>query len=76
MKTVHRSQQENVKVSAEFAEPVKAPIKAGQEIGSIKIEIDGQAPLNVPLVAANDVAETGMLGKFWANLKYFVFGAK
>lgn len=76
LKTVHRSQQENVKVSAEFDEPVKAPIKAGQEIGSIKIEIDGQAPLNVPLVAVNDVAETGMLGKFWANLKYFVFGAK
>ena len=76
LKTVHRSQQDNVKVAAEFDEPVKAPIKAGQEIGSIKIEIDGQAPLNVPLVAANDVAETGMLGKFWANLKYFVFGAK
>ena len=49
---------------------------AGQEVGSIKIEIDGQAPLNVPLVAAADVAETGMLGKFWSNLKYFVFGAK
>lgn len=76
LKTVHRSQQENVKVSAEFDEPVKAPIKAGQEVGSIKIEIDGQTPLNVPLVAATDVAETGMLGKFWSNLKYFVFGAK
>ena len=76
LKTVHRSQQENVKVSAEFDEPVKAPIKAGQEVGSIKIEIDGQTPLNVPLVAAADVAETGMLGKFWSNLKYFVFGAK
>ena len=76
LKTVHRSLQENVNVSAEFDEPVKAPIKAGQEVGSIKIEIDGQAPLNVPLVAAADVAETGMLGKFWSNLKYFVFGAK
>ncbi len=76
LKTVHRSQQENVKVSAEFDEPVKAPIKAGQKVGSIKIEIDGQTPLNVPLVAAADVAETGMLGKFWSNLKYFVFGAK
>lgn len=76
LKTVHRSQQENVKVTAEFDEPVKAPIKAGQEIGSVKIEIDGQNPLNVPLIAANDVDETGMLGKLWANIKYFVFGAK
>lgn len=76
LKTVHMSQQDNVKATAEFDEPVKAPIKTGQEIGTVKIEIDGQAPLNVPLVAANDVAETGMLGKFWANVKYFVFGAK
>lgn len=76
LKTVHMSQQDNVKATAEFDEPVKAPIKAGQEIGTIKIEIEGQSPLNVPLIAANDVLETGMLGKFWANVKYFIFGAK
>ena len=76
LKTVHMSQQDNVKATAEFDEPVKAPIKAGQEIGTIKIEIQGQSPLNVPLIAANDVSETGMLGKFWANVKYFIFGAK
>lgn len=76
LKTVHMSQQDNVKATAEFDEPVKAPIKAGQEIGAIKIEIEGQSPLNVPLIAANDVSETGMLGKFWANVKYFIFGAK
>lgn len=76
LKTVHRSQQENVKVTAEFDEPVKAPIKKGQVVGNVKIEIENQSPLNVPLVAAQDVAETGLLGKFWANVKYFVFGAK
>lgn len=76
LKTVHMSQQDNVKATAEFDEPVKAPIKTGQEIGTIKIEIEGQSPLNVPLIAANDVSETGMLGKFWANVKYFIFGAK
>ncbi len=76
LKTVHRSQQENVKVMAEFDEPVKAPVKTGQKIGDIKIEIEGQPMLSVPLVAANDVAETGMLGKLWANIKYFVFGVK
>lgn len=76
LKTVHMSQQDNVKATAEFDEPVKAPIKAGQEIGTIKIEIEGQSPLNVPLIAENDVSETGMLGKFWANVKYFIFGAK
>lgn len=76
LKTVHKSQQENVKVTTEFDEPIKAPIKKGQVVGNVKIEIENQSPLNVPLVAAQDVAETGLLGKFWANVKYFVFGAK
>lgn len=76
LKTVHKSQQEDIKVTTEFDEPIKAPIKKGQVVGNVKIEIENQSPLNVPLIAAQDVAETGLLGKFWANVKYFVFGAK
>ncbi|MBP5352190.1 MAG: D-alanyl-D-alanine carboxypeptidase [Alphaproteobacteria bacterium] len=76
VKTIHASQAESVKLTAEFDEPIKAPIKAGQEIGTLKIEIDDQEPVNVPLVAAKDVAKVGLLGRFWANVKYFVFGYK
>ena len=76
LKTVHGSQLENVKATAEFDEPVKAPIKAGQQIGVLKIEVPEQKTLEVPLVAANDVKKVGILGRFWANIKYFVFGAK
>jgi D-alanyl-D-alanine carboxypeptidase (penicillin-binding protein 5/6) len=76
VKTVHLSDTDNVKSTAEYDEPIKAPIKAGQELGKLTIEIQGQKPVVVPLVAAQDVNEIGMAGKFWANVKYFVFGAK
>ena len=76
VKTVHMSKTGDVKVSAEYDEPVKAPIAKGQEIGQIKIEIEGIAPLNIPLVAAEEVKEVGFWGKFWANVKYFVFSSK
>lgn len=76
LKTIHLSQTDNVKAKAEFDEPVKAPIVAGQEIGKMKIKIHGQNPLYVPLVAAENVDEVGLLGRFWANVKYFIFGAK
>lgn len=76
VKTVHMSQTDNVKVLVEFDEPVKAPIAKGQQIGEVKIEIEGLAPLNIPLVAAAEVKEVGFWGKFWANVKYFVFGTK
>ena len=70
------SQTDNVKVFVEYDEPVKAPIAKGQQVGEVKIEIEGLAPLNVPLVTSAEVKEVGFLGKFWANVKYFVFGAK
>jgi len=76
LKTVHLSRQDNIRASAEFDEPVKAPIKAGQEIGTLKIEIDGQPDLLIPLVAKEEVKESGAFGKFWANVKYFLFGVK
>lgn len=76
LKTIHLSQTDKVKVTAEFDEPIKAPITAGQEIGKLKISVNNQEPLEIPLVAAEDVAKVGLLGRFWANVKYFVFGAK
>ncbi|MEE6207392.1 MAG: D-alanyl-D-alanine carboxypeptidase family protein [Alphaproteobacteria bacterium] len=76
LKTVHLSQTDNIKTTAEFDEPIKAPIKAGQQIGELKITIDGQSPFTVPLVASKDVGKVGLFGRFWANVKYFVFGAK
>ena len=76
IKTVHGSQTENIKAKAEFDEPIKAPIKAGDEIGVLKIETEGQNELTVPLIAAKDVPQVGLWGRFWANTKYFLFGAK
>lgn len=76
VKTIHNSQLENVQATAEFDEPIKAPIKAGDKIGTLKIEIEGLKPLEVPLVAAKNVGKVGLWGRFWANTKYFVLGDK
>lgn len=76
LKTVHLSQVDKVTVNAEFDEPIKAPISAGQPLGQLKIMIDDKETMDIPLIAAHDVAKVGLLGRFWANVKYFVFGAK
>lgn len=76
LKTVHLSQQDNIKAQAEFEQPVKAPVKAGQEIGTLKIQIENQPDLNIPLVAAADVEKSGIFGRFWTNFKYYLFGVK
>ena len=76
MKTVHLSKTEKIKATAEFDQPINAPVQAGQKIGTLKIEIDGQNPLEIPLVADKNVSKVGLLGRLWFNVKYFVFGAK
>ena len=76
IKTLRVAQIEDVKVTAEFDEPVKAPIIAGTKLGELKIGIKDSDPLILPLVAAKDVQKIGLWGRFWANVKYFVFGAK
>lgn len=76
LKTVHLSQIEKIKTTAEYDEPIKAPIKAGQKLGELKISVADKEALIVPLVAAKDVDKVGLLGRFWANVKYFIFGAK
>ena len=76
LKTVHLSKTEKIKATAEFDQPINAPVQAGQKIGTLKIEIDGQNPLEIPLVADKNVSKVGLLGRLWFNVKYFVFGAK
>ena len=76
IKTIHTSKVDEVKATAEFDEPIKAPIKAGDKIGMLKIEIEGQNPLEIPLVAAQDVEKVSLWGRFWANAKFFLLGDK
>lgn len=76
IKTLRVAQAEDVKVIAEFDEPIKAPIIAGTKLGELKIGIKDSEPLILPLVAAKDVQKIGLWGRFWANVKYFIFGAK
>ena len=76
LKTIHIDQTDNVKAAAEFDEPIKAPIKAGDKLGVLRIEIEGQKPLEVSLVAAKNVEKVSLWGRFWANIKFFLFGNK
>ncbi|MBQ8481638.1 MAG: D-alanyl-D-alanine carboxypeptidase [Alphaproteobacteria bacterium] len=75
VKTLPVSAVDDVEISAEFDEPIKAPIIAGTKLGDLKINVKDEI-VTLPLVAAKDVQKVGLWGRFWANVKYFVFGAK
>ena len=49
--------------------PVKAPIKAGQHIADLVVDVPDMGQQVMPLVAAKDVGEAGFFGRAWAGLR-------
>jgi len=70
--TVPRGTLKKLKVTAVYDGPVPAPIKAGQRLGTLRIEVPGGEipPIERPLLAANDVAKAGVMGRAKAAFLY------
>lgn len=75
VKTMERAKVGTYKMKIEYDKPVRAPIKKGEKIGEVVFEYDGNTT-TYPLVAQKDVEETGVVGKFVANVKYLLSGRK
>ena len=76
IKTIQRSKANKVKMAAFYDKPVKAPIAKGDKLGVIKIKVPDEDDMEVPLVAAKNVARLGLFGRMRANLRYLLFGAE
>ncbi|MBE6452120.1 MAG: D-alanyl-D-alanine carboxypeptidase [Alphaproteobacteria bacterium] len=75
VKTLKKNKYKNVKTVAIYDKPVKAPVKAGDKLGVIKVKIEGQDDMEFPLIAASNVKKVGLLGKIRKNLNYLISGA-
>lgn len=76
IRTLKKNKSDEIKLTAVYDKPVKAPVKAGQRLGIIRAEIPGSGTIEIPLVAANGVEKVGLWGKVATNLKYLLFGAE
>jgi D-alanyl-D-alanine carboxypeptidase (penicillin-binding protein 5/6) len=66
--------RKDMKVTVRYNGPVKAPISAGQEIGTVVVAVPGKPERSVPLVAASEVPSTGVFGKMWLGMRALVGG--
>ena len=67
--TVKKSDGLNgVRVLARYNEPVPAPINAGDKLGEIIAEKDGQVIARAPLVATQRVKKTILFGRVFRNI--------
>ncbi len=66
-----RTSQRSLKLSVSYNSPLKAPIRAGDEVATLKAVAPGAAAFTVPLYAANSVARVGVIDRGMMQLKSF-----
>lgn len=74
VKTIKKSQRNQVKIIASYDKPVRAPVQMGQQLGVLKIDVPGANTVEVPLVAGQTINKVGLWGKIVANVKYLLTG--
>ena len=63
-----------LKTNLIYQKPISSPIKAGEKIGKMIINISGKKPLIVPLIAENSISNVNPFMKVFAAAKYLIFG--
>lgn len=74
VKTIARGKVIDTKMTVVFDKPARAPIKKGDQLGIVKVEIPDREKFDVPLYADKDVDEVGVFGRIKRNLKYLIWG--
>jgi D-alanyl-D-alanine carboxypeptidase (penicillin-binding protein 5/6) len=72
--SVPKLQREDVKTEAKFKSPVQAPIAKGDVIGELLVSVPQVGDFAVPLIAAEDVAQAGLIGRSIDKFKYLFSG--
>jgi serine-type D-Ala-D-Ala carboxypeptidase (penicillin-binding protein 5/6) len=66
----------DMKVTLKYDMPLRAPIAAGQQIGTVTVSVPGRPDKVVPAVASETVQSTGIFDHMMMGLQMLVFGKK
>lgn len=67
-----KTQKNKITTVVDIPESLEAPIKKGQEIGKMMAVIDGKAVASVPIIATNDVEQSGFFSRMWQHVTRWV----
>ena len=69
--TVPTGQGPQLKARVETVQPLLAPIKTGQNIATLKLELNGKPYHALPLVALEDVPQASIIGRAWDHMRLY-----
>ncbi len=73
--TLPKKSRRDMKVTVNYQGPLPAPIKKGQQMATLNINVPGMDPVQVPLVAAADVEQLGLFGRLGAAFRHILWGS-
>lgn len=71
--TIPRGAQKALDAKMHIDDVIKAPIKAGQELGNLTVTLNGETLVDQPLVATQAVAEAGFFTRLMDSIKLFFY---
>lgn len=63
-----------IRATATFKGPLEAPVKQGQQVGIVRVEIPNMQPIELPIHAAKDIPRLGFFPSLVEKLERIVFG--
>ncbi|MFP4386906.1 MAG: D-alanyl-D-alanine carboxypeptidase family protein [Alphaproteobacteria bacterium] len=72
---VKKAKARDVKVDILYKEPLKAPLKKGQDVGRITVHVPGTEKIEIPLVTAHSVQEAGIFVRAISKARLLSTGA-
>jgi len=72
--TINKKELKNFNVFLEYTGPLQAPIKAGQEIATIKIFIKDELIKSVTVYSSEKVKKVNFLTSLFTSLNYMIWG--
>ena len=64
-----KGRADKMKATLESRQPLLAPIAAGQQIGVMRLMLDGKPYAELPVVALEDIALAGIFGRGWDSIR-------
>lgn len=69
--TIARGSRDSLESSIDLDSVIKAPIRAGDELGRVKVSFNGEVLIDQPVLALTDVPEGGLFKRIWDAIKLF-----
>ena len=70
--TIPKGKFAQLKASVETHQPIFAPISGGQQLGVLKLTLDGKPYAEFPLLALNGVSLANIFSRGWDSIRLFI----